>query len=226
MIDIPGGTPHVPIPPGGVTISLSFIEMLWNWITRKKPESLDTPIANLDNQLQQMAEQQNSQAPQLVLDLIRLREGCKYVSYLDSLGKLTGGVGHLIVGDDATTYPAKLLENGECEGTPIPPDTVDEWEQSDTLSAYEAAQAQAAQINISEPGNTTLTNALISVCFQLGNAWNDKFPSCWHNLLQHNWSGAIKQVQGTPWQKQTPVRVADFVAALQSLGTQPSPYSA
>src|ERR1022692_4506035 len=112
---------------------------------------------DLTKQIQAMAEQENPLVPQAVLDLIREREGYENVSYLDSVRKLTGGVGHLLVGAEADQYP---------KGTVISDAIILQWEQGDTLSAYKAAQEQAELIGIDDP---ILINALTSVCFQLGN---------------------------------------------------------
>jgi GH24 family phage-related lysozyme (muramidase) len=160
---------------------------------------------DLTSKIEAMAQEQNPLVPQAVLDLIREREGYENVSYLDSVGKLTGGVGHLLVGAEADQYP---------KGTVISDAIILQWEQSDTLSAYKAAQEQAELIGIDDP---ILINALTSVCYQLGNSWNENFPATWHCLSSHDWLGAATNAAKSHWFKETPVRVQDFQTALRAL---------
>ncbi len=145
------------------------------------------------------------QVPQPVLDLIRLREGRKNVSYADSLGKLTGGVGHLLSPSESHEYP---------EGTTIPNEAIEEWFTTDTTDAYIAALSQARQIGYDNP---ILTNALASVSFQLGAFWYKRLFGTWALLRQHDWAGAAQHEELSLWAKETPVRAKDFADALNSL---------
>ena len=61
------------------------------------------------------------------------REGDKKVSYKDSLGKLTGGIGHLLTDEEAKLYP---------EGTEIPEDVREQWIRQDMKKAWRAAKLQ------------------------------------------------------------------------------------
>ena len=66
--------------------------------------------------------------------------------------------------------------------------------------------------------------ALGSVNFQLGTRWMNKFPSAYKALSSKDYNEAIKQVSTgsgkdgqSRWKEQTPVRVNDFVEAIDKL---------
>ena len=66
--------------------------------------------------------------------------------------------------------------------------------------------------------------ALGSVNFQLGTRWMDKFPSAYRALASKDYDEAIRQVSTgsgrngqSRWKEQTPVRVEDFVIAIDKL---------
>ena len=57
--------------------------------------------------------------------------------------------------------------------------------------------------------------ALTSVNFQLGTNWTKKFRTSYPNLVKGRWKQAIVGFKGSLWNKQTPVRVKDFVEAIE-----------
>ena len=72
--------------------------------------------------------------------------------------------------------------------------------------------------------DTDFIIALGSVNFQLGTRWMDKFPSAYRALASKDYDEAIKQVSTgsgkdgqSKWKEQTPVRVEDFVLAIDKL---------
>jgi len=145
-----------------------------------------------------------------ILEHLKIREGVMNVSYLDSLQKLTGGIGHLLNTQESLVYP---------EGTYLPQDQIDEWFEKDVEGALLAAQKQATQIKMPE-----LEDALVHVNFQLGTNWIKKFPKAWNCMGCHKWDDAITEVAlnskgdgPSRWAKQTPVRVSDFVGALKKV---------
>jgi lysozyme len=138
------------------------------------------------------------------------REGRREKSYLDSLGKPTGGIGHLLSKEEQALYP---------EGTAIPKEVVDAWFTEDIAEAQAAAAEQGAQV----PGSTPeFEEALVSMNFQLGTGWTSKFPTAWANMKAGDFIGAAHELEFTSegsgvqsdWMKQTPVRVKDAKAAL------------
>ena len=146
------------------------------------------------------------------------REGNIDKSYLDSLGKLTGGIGHLLLEDEIKKYP---------KGTKIPQEVRDRWIQEDSVKAWDAAIDQANDMGLSE--HEQFIEALGSVNFQLGTNWmgEGKFPSAYKALKAGDFKEAIDQLEwvnprkkekgASTWKQQTPVRVRDFVKAITEL---------
>lgn len=146
----------------------------------------------------------------LIQHLIK-REGNVEYSYLDSLGKLTGGVGHLLNKEEQYIYP---------EGTYIPEDVRNAWFEEDLNTAMKAANQQLHDLNLI---SMDFRDALVSVNFQLGTKWWKKFPNAYNAIKQRNWTRAIYEINhgagGSPslWKRQTPQRVKDFERALKKL---------
>ena len=132
---------------------------------------------------------------------LALREGNKSATYLDSRGKPTGGIGHLLTAAEKKLYP---------KGTEIPQSVRDNWFKEDTAKAYSAAEKQAKEF-----GNTKLTNALVAVNFQLGSNWKSKFYETYPLIKAGKYDQAIENLKKSDWMKQTPKRVNDFIKALQ-----------
>ncbi len=143
--------------------------------------------------------------PQEVLDHLKLREGWKTNVYLDSLGKPTAGMGHLLLPAERDEYPV---------GSTVPDDVLNQWQVNDTMKAYTAAVSQAGQLQVDDQD---FINALCSVNFQLGTAWNLTFKNTWALMIAQKWEAAAEAVAQSAWNKQTPVRVQDFQAAIRAL---------
>ena len=146
-----------------------------------------------------------------IQDHLILREGNKEKSYLDSLGKLTAGIGHLLSPEEAKLYP---------KGTVVPEEIRNNWFEADSAKATKAAYDQAQEIQA-----PSLIPALTSVNFQLGTSWTEKFPTAYEHLKNGNYESAIQEIENTSegsgklsdWNKQTPVRVKDFVSSIREL---------
>ncbi len=135
------------------------------------------------------------------------REGRKNVVYKDSLGKLTTGIGHLVLASDHLVL-----------GQTISDAQVDMFWKADSAAAMAAARHQAEQAGITDP---KFLPYLASVCFQLGTGWINKFPNTWKMICKGEYETAAVALGGTLWAKQTPVRVADFQGALRRLPAKP-----
>jgi len=121
--------------------------------------------------------------------------------YKDSLGKVTGGYGHLqLPGEDG----------------PITLARAETWLERDSKAAYDAAQGQVSQLPFCTP---ELFDALVSVNFQLGTAWTKKFPKTWNLLKSGRFDEAAWEAEDSLWAKQTPVRVRDLQRALWRAST-------
>ena len=97
----------------------------------------------------------------------------------------------------------------------------DSWLEQDAQKAWNAAAQQVQDLNIEKP---EFIIALGSVNFQLGTHWINKFPSAYKALRNKDYDEAIKQVSTgsgkdgqSRWMEQTPVRVKDFIEAIDKL---------
>jgi len=146
------------------------------------------------------------------LEHLELREGNVEYVYLDSLGKPTCGVGHLLTEDECSLYYIDQVVDKEIR---------DQWLEQDAATAWEAAAQQMQDLRIED---TNFIIALGSVNFQLGTRWMSKFPSAYRALGNKDYDEAIRQVSTgsgrngqSKWKEQTPVRVEDFVLAIDKL---------
>lgn len=138
-----------------------------------------------------------------VIAHLKKREGVKYESYRDSLGKLTGGVGHLLTPLEASMYP---------EGSQISSMTVEAWLRGDVEVSRKAAENQSEELL--EPSKE-LIEALIHVNFQLGPGWHKIHKKTWKLMTQGRYEEAAVEAANSVWYRQTPVRVKDFQQALR-----------
>ena len=113
---------------------------------------------------------------------IKLREGYKDIVYLDSVGKLTGGIGHLLNANDKKKF---LL------GSKLDEKIIKNWYETDIKKALDACNEQCKQLSIF---NKDFKIALVSVNFQLGVNWYKKFPKTWKALSEKRYSDAIGEI--------------------------------
>jgi GH24 family phage-related lysozyme (muramidase) len=146
------------------------------------------------------------------LEHLELREGNEECVYLDSLNKPTCGVGHLLTERERQVYKV---------GDKVSKEQRDAWLDQDAAQAWEAAAQQMQVLGIEDPHFIV---ALGSVNFQLGTRWMSKFPSAYRALKHKDYDEAILQVSTgsgkdgqSKWKEQTPVRVDDFVTAIDKL---------
>jgi GH24 family phage-related lysozyme (muramidase) len=131
-------------------------------------------------------------------------EGLRHDVYRDNLGKLTVGIGHLVLASDNLTF-----------GQLISDEQITTLFEKDSAMALRGAQLQAAQAGITDPNFVPM---LASVNFQLGTHWNTtKFPQTWGMIVAGRYEDAARALDGTAWAHQTPNRVRDFQAALRRL---------
>jgi len=127
---------------------------------------------------------------------VQLREGLRLHWYLDSLGKKTGGYGHLYKKGDPEYF----------DGT-----QAYAWLVSDINHARKGARKLFDQL----PYQTqSLLDVLVSVCFQLGNGWYKEHKKTWKAMLEGHYEEAAREAERSDWYRQTPVRVKDFQKAL------------
>lgn len=129
-------------------------------------------------------------------------EGRRNTVYLDSLGKPTVGIGHLVV-------PSDNLKVGDT----ISNARVDQFFAKDIDKAFKAAIEQAVELN---RYNVDMIARLTSVNFQLGTGWRRKFPNTWSLLKSGRKDSAIRALQKSDWMKQTPNRVLAFINTINT----------
>ena len=163
-------------------------------------------------------------------------EGFLDVIYLDSLGKATGGTGHLLTEKDLNNYSIDRYKDMNTkygtrkvavdkQGNPIKlsKETTNSWFENDIATAMNAASEQAKELGID---SEDFEIALTDVNFQLGTGWKNKFPSAYKALQDGNYEEAIRQIntnsKGEPsaWKTQTKNRVENFGNAIMDLGKQ------
>lgn len=140
-------------------------------------------------------------------DLLVQREGVAYTTYYDSVGKLTGGIGHLILPEDKLKH-----------GDKIPKETVDKWFEKDVAKAFDAAYAQASELG--KQHNPEFLASLTSVNYQLGTGWRNDFNKTWAKLKDGDFNGAIQNIKRSLWHEQTPKRTSDFVESIKTAFTE------
>ena len=179
---------------------------------QQPPVQADGLLKQGPEQMQQMKLQEDGQnLKKQIQDHIVLREGNKEESYLDSLGILHAGIGHRLSKEEQQLYP---------KGTVVPEEIRNAWFEDDSAKSTKAAYDQAQEIQA-----PSLIPALASVNFQLGTAWTEKFPTAYEHLKNGDYESAIQEIENTSkgsgklstWNKQTPVRVTDFVASIREL---------
>ena len=122
------------------------------------------------------------------------REGFESYVYADSLGKLTGGTGHLLTEKELAKYK---------KGQKIDETTTKQWLIDDSSKAYNAAIAQADEAGITDQA---FIEALAEEAMYKDPDELDKGP--------------IPKDRMSQWYQDTPVRVNDFTAALKKYGVK------
>ena len=138
---------------------------------------------------------------------LKHREGTLNVIYKDSLGKPTGGTGHLMTDADKKNYGIdgdtkyvdhkiegityKVATDKEGNIITLDKDDMSDWLTKDSKKAYSSAISQAKGFGISDQ---KMINALGAVNFQLGSNWKDKgFTNTWAALKSGNFDLAASE---------------------------------
>ena len=143
-----------------------------------------------------------------IIEHLKLREGVRNKVYKDSLGKLTVGVGHLVL-------PKDNLKLGDV----ISDERVNAFLREDARTAIVAAESQAFMLVYLRKNREIreMIKALASVNFQLGPNWYFTHKATWRLLKEGKLLAAAEEIKDSLWYAQTPVRVNDFSKALVSI---------
>ena len=129
-----------------------------------------------------------------------LREGKRLRVYKDSLGKPTVGIGHLVRKSDN-------LKVGDIIGEEL----CEKFFVKDSKRALKTSIRQSDELGIF---SAEFLAALISVNFQLGD-WSKVFYGSYPKLVNGDWRACVLGLKRSLWNRQTPVRVKDFVNAIE-----------
>ncbi len=127
-------------------------------------------------------------------------EGYHLRVYLDSLGKPTVGIGHLV-------RPEDNLKVGDT----ITTNRVEGFFRRDIRNAIIHAMNQAEECGEFEDD---FVMALTQVNFQLGVNWPKEWPNTYAHLKAGRLQKVIDIVMGSLWHRQTPKRTTAFKMAL------------
>ena len=129
---------------------------------------------------------------------IRDHEGCVDTMYLDSLGKATVGIGHLVQPHERERFK---------EGVKISQDEIEDLFLIDLNRACAGAEQVIGQMY---KGDRRLPQAIehviVEMVFQLGANGVSKFAKMWAALSNGNKKEAAAQMKNSRWHSQTPVR--------------------
>ena len=139
------------------------------------------------------------QASEMDIDMDRLREtlrdneGIQTKVYEDSLGKKTGGIGHLL------EYDARWSLGDE-----IPANLIEEWFQADVAQAI--ADAKMIFDECWDRMNGKRKEACVDWCFQCGRSGVKGFRKCVAAIKAGNWGIASYEHIDSKGFRQTPRR--------------------
>ena len=129
---------------------------------------------------------------------IRDHEGCRDEVYLDSLGKATIAIGHLVQPHERKRFK---------EGVKISADEIEDLFLIDLNRACAGAEQLIGQMY---KGDRRLPQAIehviVEMVFQLGANGVSKFRKFWKALSDGNKKEAAAQMKESKWHEQTPVR--------------------
>jgi len=137
-------------------------------------------------------------------------EGLRTSMYLDSLGKATVGIGHLVQAHERERF---------AEGVEIPMSEIIEIFEMDLNRA-----AAGADLLISECIGHDLPQhvgeVILEMVFQLGTQGVRNFKKMWKAMRVKDWKTAAAEMKDSRWHKQTPKRcesLAEIVANTQGV---------
>ena len=129
---------------------------------------------------------------------IRDHEGCRDEVYLDSLGKATIAIGHLVQPHEKERYKP---------GVKITPDEIEDLFLIDLNRACAGAEQLIGELY---KGDKRLPQAIehviVEMVFQLGKTGVSKFRKMWKALSEGNRKQASLEMKDSRWHSQTPVR--------------------
>ena len=136
---------------------------------------------------------------------VRIHEGVRTSMYLDSLGKATIGIGHLIKPHERERY---------AEGVEISMDEVEELFEMDLNRAAAGAESLIEEC-IGHDLPPHIEEVILEMVYQLGTQGVRNFKNMWKAMRVKDWKKASEEMKDSRWHKQTTKRcesLAEIVA--------------
>jgi len=132
-------------------------------------------------------------------------EGRKAVSYYDSVGKATGGIGHLLRQPTETSrYPV---------GAPISDEQIENWYQQDSSDSIRAA-IELLGNDCWNGLSDVRKRACADLAYNLGKAGLGKFKNFLAAIKANNWQVAGQELRSSVWYGQVARRGPDIVTMI------------
>jgi lysozyme len=139
---------------------------------------------------------------------IRDHEGCRDEVYLDSLGKATIAIGHLVQPHERDRFKP---------GVKISADEIEDLFLIDLNRACAGAEQLIGELY---RGNTRLPqvieHVIVEMVFQLGKTGVSKFRKMWKALSEGNKKEAAAQMIDSRWHDQTPIRCKELASLVEN----------
>ena len=135
-------------------------------------------------------------------EFLESREGKRYDVYLDSVGKPTVGIGHLVLKEDNLKVGDRVTE-----------EQIAIWFDKDIQTAKNKAIAQCQELNIHDE---EILNIFISANYQLGD-FKKVFNTTFDLIKNKKYAKAILNIAISKWMQQTPIRAGDMISAITKL---------
>jgi lysozyme len=135
---------------------------------------------------------------------LKIHEGVKYVSYLDSLNLPTAGIGHLLRANEISQYPVP---------TPVSPAQVSAWFQLDAPISISGAQRL---LGVETWGNLSdvRKRACADLCYNMGEGRLSKFVRFIAAMKAGNYDAAGASLRDSLWFKQVGLRGPKIIAMI------------
>lgn len=189
-----------------------------------REEELAVELANKPKEKEQVVVSDDSIIPEktsreVEVEQIGFDEGIKQESYMDSVGKPTAGVGHLLTLEELRKYPVINIK-GKYVGTPVPKEVVDAWFEKDIKIAEDDVKSLTEKHSLVVPDE--VDKILLNMSFNLGRTRLSKFKKMFAHLANNNYEKAADEMINSDWYKQVGRRSKRLVARMRGIeSTQP-----
>ena len=136
-------------------------------------------------------------------DRVRAHEGCVETVYLDSLGKATIGIGHLVQPHEKERYK---------EGVTLSQQEIDDLFDIDLNRAAAGAEELIGDIELP----SVIELVLVEMVFQLGKKGVSKFKGMWKALSEKDFVRAAIEMRDSRWKLQTPGRCESLAKIVEN----------